>query len=84
MPTQPKSIPIEMTTDQWCKTNYHDDGRRRFGKLINGLCTECHEKALTAISPTEQAKKQIEALIKQRASINTRINQLRKKYELEK
>lgn len=73
-----------MKDNGWCRSNYHSDGKRRFGKIINGLCSECHEKSLSAISPTEQAKKQIEALIKQRASINTRINQLRKKYELEK
>ncbi|MDQ2096802.1 MAG: hypothetical protein QQW96_04045 [Tychonema bourrellyi B0820] len=74
-----------MTQNQWCKTNYHSDGKRRFGKLINGLCSECHERALEkSASLREQTKKEIEALIKQRASINTRINKLRRKYELQK
>ncbi|MEG4596023.1 hypothetical protein QUB00_30055 [Microcoleus sp. F8_C2] len=30
-----------MTQNGWCRTNYHKDGKRRFGKLTNGFCCEC-------------------------------------------
>lgn len=66
-----------MTQKQWCKTNYHSDGQRRFGKLTNGLCDECCKE----ITPREKVKKEIAELIRQRALLNTRINRLRKKYE---
>ncbi|MEG5036207.1 hypothetical protein [Microcoleus sp. AT3-D2] len=30
-----------MTQNGWCRSNYHKDGKRRFGLLTNGLCAEC-------------------------------------------
>ena len=31
-----------MTQNGWCRSNYHKDGKRRFGLLTNGLCAECY------------------------------------------
>ncbi|MEG4500658.1 hypothetical protein QUB05_26420 [Microcoleus sp. F10-C6] len=28
-------------TNGWCRSNYHKDGKRRWGSLTNGLCCEC-------------------------------------------
>jgi hypothetical protein len=39
----------------WCKRNYHTDGKRRFGNLINGLCIEC-------CSSTERQKAEIKLI----------------------
>ena len=30
-----------MTNNGWCRSNYHKDGKRRWGSLTNGLCCEC-------------------------------------------
>jgi len=30
-----------MTKSGWCRSNYHSDGKRRWGFLEAGLCCEC-------------------------------------------
>ena len=30
-----------MTINGCCRSNYHKDGKRRFGNLTNGFCCEC-------------------------------------------
>lgn len=35
----------------WCKTNYHADGKRRYGLLTNGLCNDCWNKKLLPTTP---------------------------------
>jgi hypothetical protein len=30
-----------MTNNGWCRSNYHKNGKRRFGQLANGFCNEC-------------------------------------------
>ena len=62
-----------MTKSGWCRNNYHKDGKRRYGELVKGLCDECQKN-----SPNK-VKEQIAQLLKQRASLNTRINKLRQK-----
>lgn len=61
-----------MTINGWCKTNYHKDGKRRYGELVSGLCLECQKKLPKSI------EEQIDELLQQRAFLNTRLGQLRK------
>jgi len=66
-----------MKTQGWCKTNYHSDGKRRFGELENGLCAECrHDNSQQSI------REKIEEMLRQRSSLNTKISLLRKKLEI--
>lgn len=72
-----------MTKNGWCRTNYHSDGKRRYGSLINGLCNECccisTEKNNASAKVRLQQK--INDLETERDRINLEIKRLRSKLQ---
>ncbi|MEG4805417.1 hypothetical protein QUB63_32630 [Microcoleus sp. ARI1-B5] len=75
-----------MTKNGWCRTNYHSDGKRRFGKLTNRLCNECHfsgeigtcGKALDKITGLQE---KINDLEEERDRLCAEIDRLRSKLQ---
>jgi|AGSF01.1.fsa_nt_gi hypothetical protein len=63
-----------MTQNGWCRTNYHKDGKRRFGYLTNGLCLECELK--TMILARSQTADQIIQLQEKIIDLETERNRL--------
>lgn len=73
-------------TQGWCKTNYHSDGKRRFGNLTNGLCIECELKGMIFIrsqtaTRISRLKQEIFDLEIERNRINYEIDRLRFKLQ---
>ena len=64
----------------WCRTNYHSDGKRRFGYLTNGLCSECAFKGTNAGKVTRLQQK-INDLEYERERINCEIDSFRYKLQ---
>lgn len=69
-------------TQGWCKTNYHSDGKRRFGNLTKGLCVECELKGMILIrsqtaTRISRLKQEIFDLEIERNRINYEIDRLR-------
>lgn len=77
----------KMTQKQWCKTNYHSDGKRRFAILTNGLCVECELK-LIVVARSQTAQKisslqeEIFDLEIERDRLNSEIDRLRTKIQI--
>jgi transcription initiation factor IIE alpha subunit len=75
-----------MTQNGWCRTNYHKDGKRRFGRLTKeGLCCEC-EAELVNNSENSADKGKITRLEQtivdleiERERLNSKIKRLRYK-----
>jgi predicted nuclease with TOPRIM domain len=71
-----------MTKNGWCRTNYHADGKRRWGNLTNGLCNEC-SLSLTSKEAEKitQCQEKINDLEFERCSLNNEIDRLRSKLQ---
>ena len=80
-----------MAINGWCRSNYHKDGKRRFGSLTNGLCCECeaeqqqqqqkpglHRDEKSKITRLEQ---KIVDLEQERNRLNSEIKRLRSKLQ---
>jgi septal ring factor EnvC (AmiA/AmiB activator) len=70
-----------MVNKGWCRTNYHTNGKRRFGLLTNSLCCECEAEKpgrddKSQISRLEQ---KIVDLEQERSRLNSKIKRLRSK-----
>lgn len=82
-----------MTQNGWCRSNYHKDGKRRFGLLTNGLCAECYWSdpaqgtfPASEIQANESQKitrlrERINDLEEKRASVNQEIYRLRQQLQ---
>jgi septal ring factor EnvC (AmiA/AmiB activator) len=77
-----------ITNNGWCRTNYHKDGKRRFGRLSkNGLCCECDaELAKQSGVAAEKSKitrleQKIVDLEQERERLNSEIKRLRSKLQ---
>ena len=75
-----------MTQKQWCKTNYHSDGKRRFAILTNGLCYECELKSVPSRSniaeKITELQEKISDLETDRDRLNSEIDRLRTKIQI--
>jgi chromosome segregation ATPase len=74
-----------MAINGWCRTNYHKDGKRRFGSLTNGLCCEC-EAEQQQLGRDEKSKitrleQKIVDLEQERDRLNSKIKHLRSKLQ---
>ncbi|MCC3459768.1 MAG: hypothetical protein EAZ73_08975 [Oscillatoriales cyanobacterium] len=67
----------EFAREGWCKTNFHKDGKRRFGLLTGGLCVECCGKTYSDEIIRLEAK--LRELEESRDQINCEIKSLKKK-----
>lgn len=69
-----------MTKSGWCRSNYHSDGKRRWGFLEAGLCCEC-SLALVGkeADKVTRLQEKISDLMEERAQIEREINGLRQK-----
>ncbi len=71
-----------MTKSGWCRTNYHSDGKRRYGLLENGLCCECSlrftSKEADKITRLQEKINDLEA---DREQLNSEIHRLRFKLQ---
>ncbi|MEG3843852.1 hypothetical protein [Microcoleus sp. herbarium14] len=69
-------------TKGWCRTNYHRDGKRRYGSLTDGLCTECSlsvtGKEADKITRLQEKINDLEA---ERDLLNSEIHRLRQKLQ---
>lgn len=75
-----------MTKNGWCRTNYHLDGKRRFGNLTNGLCVECELKGMVLVrsqtaTKISQLQAEIFELEIERNRLNLEIDRLRFKLQ---
>ena len=60
----------------WCKRNYHADGKRKFGNLIDGLCIECQpKKRETKVILSQPTKPEIPLKVNQVNEIIKAINE---------
>jgi septal ring factor EnvC (AmiA/AmiB activator) len=78
-----------MAINGWCRSNYHRDGKRRWGSLTNGFCCECeaekqqqepglHRDEKSKITRLEQ---KIVDLEQERSRLNSKIKRLRSKLQ---
>ena len=71
-----------MTKSGWCRSNYHKDGKRRWGFLEAELCCEC-SLALVGkeAEKVTRLQEKINDLMEERAQIDQEINDLRQKLQ---
>lgn len=71
-----------MTKNGWCRSNYHSDGKRRYGNLTSGLCIECSlpitGKEADRITRLTERINDLEA---ERSQLGCEIDRLRQKLE---
>jgi septal ring factor EnvC (AmiA/AmiB activator) len=72
-----------MPNNGWCRTNYHTDGKRRFGLLTNGLCWECEAEkpGRDDKSQITRLEQKIVDLEQERDRLNSKIKRLRSKLQ---
>ena len=74
-----------MAINGWCRTNYHKDGKRRFGSLTNGLCCECEaeqqQPGRDEKSQITRLEQKIVDLERERDGLNSKIKRLRSKLQ---
>jgi septal ring factor EnvC (AmiA/AmiB activator) len=72
-----------MPNNGWCRTNYHTDGKRRFGLLTNGLCCECEAEkpGRDDKSQITRLEQKIVDLEQERDRLNSKIKRLRSKLQ---
>jgi septal ring factor EnvC (AmiA/AmiB activator) len=72
-----------MTNNGWCRTNYHTDGKRRFGLLTHGLCCECEAEkpGRDDKSKITRLEQKIVDLEQERDRLNSKIKRLRSKLQ---
>ncbi|NJR21479.1 MAG: 3'-5' exonuclease [Richelia sp. CSU_2_1] len=84
MNQKPKSENKSISFEGWCKTNYHADGKRRFGMLIDGLCGECLGSLTVGglclecdeMTEAERLIQKLEKAKKERDRINNKIKKI--------
>jgi len=74
-----------MTNKGWCRSNYHKDGKRRWGSLTNGFCCEC-EAQQQQLGRDEKSKitrleQKIIDLEQERRRLDSEIQRLRSKLQ---
>ncbi|MEG3981826.1 hypothetical protein QUA08_13730 [Microcoleus sp. T3B2] len=71
-----------MTKNGWCRTNYHSDGKRRYGNLTNGLCCECSLSVTgKEADKITRLQEKINDLEQEREQLNAEIKRLRFKLQ---
>lgn len=71
-----------MTKNGWCRTNYHSDGKRRYGKLTDRLCNECSLSATgKEAEKITRLQEKISDLESERSQLNSEIYRLRQKLQ---
>ncbi len=72
-----------MTQNGWCRTNYHKDGKRRWGSLTNGFCCECEasqqQPGRNEKSKITRLEQKIVDLQQERLRLDSEIKRLRLK-----
>jgi len=72
-----------MTQNGWCRTNYHKDGKRRWGSLTNGFCCECEaeqqQPGRDEKSKITRLEQKIVDLEQERSRLDSEIKRLRLK-----
>ena len=71
-----------MTNNGWCRSNYHKNGKRRFGQLANGFCNECSILSVMQVQSKDADKitrleGKISDLEEKRDQLNSEIKGLR-------
>jgi predicted RNase H-like nuclease (RuvC/YqgF family) len=75
-----------MAINGWCRTNYHRDGKRRWGSLTNGFCGECEAEQQQQPGRDEKSKitrleQKIIDLEQERRRLDSKIQRLRSKLQ---